>query len=32
MSAVLDVDVSILKEKWWSSGKEAVNVAKLYAF
>ena len=32
MSAVLDVDVSILKEKWWSSGKEAVNAVKLYAF
>ena len=27
----MDVDVSILKEKRWSSGKEAVNAVKLYA-
>ena len=32
MSTALNVDVAILKKKRWSSGKEAVNVAKLYAF
>ena len=32
MSTALDVDVSMLKEKRWSSGKEAVNAIKLYTF
>ena len=32
MVTALNVDVSILKEKRWSSGKEAVNAFKLYAF
>ena len=32
MSTALDVDVSILKKKRWSSGKEAVNAIKMYAF
>ena len=32
MSTALDVDVSILKEKMWSSDKEVVNAIKLYSF